>query len=246
MKSNNLLDIDALDVPLFRIYSRDRFLELLRTRKNPLVKPRVWDDPFENFFLRAPVVGPNGEKISIESLAEDWYGQCWTLNEDTDAMWRIYSHRRDGIKVRTTIRKLFDSFYDENDDFADLKFLIGKVQYWKEQDIVDFMRSVRFYDIAGGGQATKFAKLLCVKREAFEYEREVRLLFHDLDPKRADGGVTLFDFDVNAICEEVVIDPRLDEACVAAFRNDIKAAGCTLSVSQSTLYRMPNFTISLQ
>jgi hypothetical protein len=246
MKSDNLLYIPNPEAPLFRIYPKHRFLDLLRTRKNALVKPRLWDDPFENFFLRARGRGPEGETISMESLAEDWYGQCWTLKEDTDAMWRIYSHCKEGVKVRTTIRKLFDSFYDGSDKFADLKFLIGKVQYWKESDIVDFMSSVHFYnDVALGGQATGFAKLLCVKREAFEHEREVRLLFQDLDPKRSTGNVTLFDFDVNAIIEDVVIDPRLDEAQVAAFRDDILAAGCTLPVSQSPLYRMPNFTISL-
>ena len=115
MKSDNLLDIPNQDVPLFRIYSRNRFLDMLRTRRNALVKPRLWDDPFENFFLRSRVRGPNGEEISIESIAENWYGQCWTLNEDTDAMWRIYSHDKEGVKVRTTIRKLFDSFYDGGD-----------------------------------------------------------------------------------------------------------------------------------
>lgn len=107
------------------------------------------------------------------------------------------------------------------------------------------MRGVRFYDdVASGGQATGFAKLLCVKREAFGHECEVRLLFQDLHPKRSVGNLALFDFDVNAICEDVVLDPRLDEAQVAAFRNDISAAGCTLPVSQSPLYRSPDFTIS--
>ena len=246
MKADNLLDIPDQDAPIYRIYSQCRFLELLGTRRNALVKPRLWDDPFENFFLRSRVIGPGGENISIESIADDWYGQCWTLNEDTDAMWRIYSHDKDGVKVKTTIRKLFDSFYDEDDPFADLKFLIGKVQYWREAQIVDFMSNVSFYnDVGRGGQATGFAKLLCVKREAFEHEHEVRLLFQDLDPRQRKDNVTLFDFDVNARCDEVVLDPRLTEADVKAFGNEIEAAGCTLPVSQSPLYRVPNFTIQL-
>jgi hypothetical protein len=144
------------------------------------------------------------------------------------------------------LRKLFDSFYDGNDKVADLKFLIGKVQYWKEAEIAHFMSGVSFYrDVASGGQATGFAKLLCMKREGFEHEREVRLLFQDLDPKRSTGKLTLFDCDVNAICDDVVIDPRLDKAQVATFREEILTAGCTLPVSQSPLYRMPNYIISL-
>jgi hypothetical protein len=77
MKSENLLDILDPDVPLFGIYSKHRFLDLLRIRKNALVKPRHWNDPFENFFLRSVVTRPRNERISIGGLAEDWYGQCW-------------------------------------------------------------------------------------------------------------------------------------------------------------------------
>jgi hypothetical protein len=246
MKSENLLIIPDTDARIYRIYPKHRFLELLRSGKNALVKPDLWNDPFENFFLRSAVLGPKGERIVISSLADDWYGQCWTLNEDTDAMWRIYSHDKDGIKVRTTIRKLFDSFYDENDKFARLKFLMGSVRYWKEAEIVDLMNKVSFYDIAFGGQATGFAELLCVKREAFEHEREVRLLFQDLAPKRSSGPVVLFDIEVNKVFDEVVLDPRLSEAEAAAFSAEIVAAGCTLSISQSPLYRLPKFKLRLE
>jgi hypothetical protein len=110
MKADNIFDIPDLDAPIYHIYSKRWFLDLLSFKENGLVKPRIWDDPFENFFLRSEVTGPGGEKISIENIAEDWYGQCWTLNADTDAMWRIYSPGNDGIKVRTTARELFDSF----------------------------------------------------------------------------------------------------------------------------------------
>ena len=245
MNSNNMLDIPDPDAPLYRIFSKKRFLEVVQDRQNPLVKPRLWDDPFENFFLRSEISDPSGNKISIEGLAEDWYGQCWTLNEDTDAMCRIYSHEKNGIKVRTTIRKLFESFYDATDHYAALKFFIGMVKYQKEAEIANFMGRTSFTDIAFGGQATGFARLLCVKREAFEHEREVRLLFQDTDPRRSTGNVVRFDFDVNAICDEVTVDPRLDAAGVAALKSEIMAAGCTIPVSQSTLYRMPKFTLRL-
>ena len=37
--------------------------ELIRSRKNALVKPAPRDDPFENFFLRSETPGPNGENF---------------------------------------------------------------------------------------------------------------------------------------------------------------------------------------
>lgn len=248
MYPNNMLDVTDPDAPIYRIFSKSRFLDLLRTRKNGLVNPAKWDDPFENFFLRASVTGPNGEVISISNLAKDWYGQCWTLHEDTDAMWRIYSPgtERDSIKVRTTIRKLFESLYDDTDSFAALKYVIGTVSYETEAEIAAFMSGVTFQDIAFGGKATPFARLLCVKREAFAHEKEVRLLFQDLDPKRGANRVALFDFDVNGICDDVVLDPRLTETEAAALADELKRAGCTLPIGRSPLYRVPAFSIRLQ
>lgn len=244
---DNLLDISDPQAFIYRIFPKHRFLNLLRDQKNGLVKPRLWDDPFENFFLRSEAVDPDGTRVSLDSLAEGWFGQCWTLNNDTDAMWRIYSPApaNDSIKVRTTIRKLFGSFYDTRDKLASLKFLMGKVQYLTEANITALVASTSFGDLALGGQATGFARLLCVKREAFAHEGEVRLLFQDVDgTHRADVAVQ-FDFDVNSICDEVVLDPRLPAKCVDTLTADIQAAGCTLPITQSTLYRVPKFTVNL-
>lgn len=248
MKSHDgLIDISDLDVFIYRIFPKHRFLDLLRDRKNGLVKPRLWEDPFENFFLRSEAVEPDGTTVSLESIAEGWFGQCWTLNNDTDAMWRIYSPApaNDSIKVRTTVRKLFDSFYDTRDTFASLKFLMGKVQYLTEADIKKLVASTSFDDVASGGQATGFSRLLCIKREAFAHEGEVRLLFQDVDGKHRTDVAVQFDFDFNNICDEVVLDPRLPAKDVATLTADIKAAGCTLPVTQSSLYRAPKFTVKL-
>ena len=43
----NAIDVD-LDTPIFRIYSYQRFLDLLNTKLNVLVQPSMWEDPFEN------------------------------------------------------------------------------------------------------------------------------------------------------------------------------------------------------
>ncbi len=40
---------------IYRVFPRHRFFELFAERKNALVWPTKWDDPFENFVLRSPV-----------------------------------------------------------------------------------------------------------------------------------------------------------------------------------------------
>ena len=197
--AENFLDIPNINAPIYRVYSKTRFIELLKTGKNGLVRPNRWDDPFENFFLRSTAKLPDGQLVTLEVIEKDWYGQCWTYNDDTDAMWRIYSHSKDGIKVRTTVRKLFESFYKQTKPYPNLHSFIGKVNYLTESEIIAMMANTTFEQITFGGQPTGLAKMLCLKREAFQHEQEVRLIYYDVVAKRGDGNVALFDFDVNSI-----------------------------------------------
>src|SRR5947209_3360061 len=98
-----------LDRPIYRIMSVERCLECLRDKKLTLVRPKLWDDPFENLLLRAKVKLPTGELGDMRSISNCVYGLCWTTHRETDAMWRIYSpaKAKDGVRVRTTPGKLF-------------------------------------------------------------------------------------------------------------------------------------------
>ena len=87
------LDENDLDSDVYRIYSLRRLELLFFSQTDALVSPEKWDDPFENFFLQRTEVhdAESGTNIPLNNLAKDWYGQCWSLNPETDAMWRIYS-----------------------------------------------------------------------------------------------------------------------------------------------------------
>src|SRR5690242_11445926 len=111
----NGISIEDWDARIYRIFNKNRFVEMLKTKSNGLVHPSKWDDPFENFFLKCSAKDKEGRAVSLEPLHRSWFGQCWTTNEDSDAMWRIYSHDQKGVRVGTTIRKLFSSFYKPDD-----------------------------------------------------------------------------------------------------------------------------------
>ena len=51
------------------------------------------------------------------------------------------------------------------------------------------------------------AALLCVKRDAFEHEDEVRLMFHDVAPDRGVDGVFHLQLDPHFMFDEAVLDP---------------------------------------
>jgi hypothetical protein len=249
-KERNIIRIDDLALPLYRIYALNRFEELLATGHDALVNPTKWDDPFENFFLEATEVvdSSTGGTISLKNLAADWYGQCWSTQAESDAMWRIYSPdpNKPGVKVKTTVRKLFDNLKTVSSTAPYLQFFVGRVDYKTEAEIGDLMGKLTFLDVSSGGQGDKFADLLCIKREAFQHEHEVRLLFQDLDPKCGADKLFKYKLDANIVFEEVVLDPRLKAPEAEALKSKLLSAGCPPSIRHSTLYRAPHFVIPIQ
>src|SRR5262245_33725700 len=77
--ADNYVNIPARDRDnyIYRIISVARLLELFASRTNVLVKPRKWEDPFENFILNSRVRLPSGE-IGDQGNRDAVYGQCWT------------------------------------------------------------------------------------------------------------------------------------------------------------------------
>jgi hypothetical protein len=120
------------------------------------------------------------------------------------------------------------------------------VDYKTENEIRAMMKRLTFNDVTFGGQGEKFADLLCIKREAFKHEEEVRILFQDLEQKRGLGQLFKYDLDVNNVFEEVVLDPRLTEASSEAVKCSLMSAGCKCPISQSPLYQAPRFVIRME
>lgn len=244
---------NELNSHIYRIYAIDRLESLFRSQTDALVNPKKWDDPFENFFLaRTNVVDSlTRNHIPLSNLANDWYGQCWSRNRETDAMWRIYSPdpmNQAGAKVRTTIRRLFDNLSSVNSTAPNLQFFVGRVDYWSQQKIQTQMSRLSFSDLALGATGEHFANLLCIKREAFRHENEVRLLFQYINgygQKIGTNGVFSYPLKPNNIFDEVVLDPRLSDSQAQALTLRLETAGCTLSITKSDLYQSPEFVIPL-
>jgi hypothetical protein len=236
------------DQPIFRVYRKKWFLPILEEQQDALRNPSTWEDPFENFFMKARVVAENAEGRTeygdLETLARDWYGQCWTKNCNTDAMWRIYSPCKDGIQVKTTVRKLFENLKTKvpPSTTPQEQFFIGGVEYLTKDPIKEMMGTVTFAEMT-----QDFANLLCIKRDAFEHEAEVRILFQDIEnPRRGLNATLRYSLNANDIFEQIVLDPRLDVKSAQRLRRELCDAGCTIPICRSDLYEPPEFTIRLE
>lgn len=235
MKRNQFINLASEDIdrPIYRIVSCERFLQILRDRENGLVRPRLWDDPFENFILNCSAVTPDGTPTKIR-FRHQLYGQCWSLHRETDLMWRGYSPNKDAVKIKTTIRSLYDSLSAQVGRYRDISCFIGRVRYFPTKRIPDELSQVNLVDPTG----VAIAATLLVKRWAFHPEKEVRLIYFN-HRRSFSGKVFRYKLDPSSVFAKAVLDPRMTADEFKKWKRRFQNAGFSNRITQSELYKLP-------
>lgn len=240
---------DDLDTNIYRVLSYQRLIEIFQNNNNTLVKPKEWDDPFENFILNCTARLRDGLEFQIE-FRDDFYGQCWSLVRESDAMWRIYSPEQNSVKIKTTICKLFAPLFDIGTDSLNqatshnLSSFIGKVKYSSTKKLIEMLNddqrmSNKIYDRTGWGQASTFF----FKRWAFRHEKEVRIIYK----KYGNSSNNIFQYQINPneMIDEIIFDPRMALDTYRKNKSFLKNKGFDKKIAQSNLYKIRKFTIHL-
>jgi len=237
-KSNYInLDLNVKDQYIYRMISLDRLYELFSTKKNVLVSPKKWDDPFENFILNSKARLPDGEIVGL-GFRDDFYGQCWTRHKASDAMWRIYSPDSNGVRIKTTILKLAGSLASTLGDRENVQCCIGKVSYLNNSKLMAFANTV--FKSHTNPPAHVLAKTLLVKRPAFRHENEVRLLYFEKENGKTNT-IYKYDIDPHTLIDQIMIDPRLKYSEFTKSKSDIKSiTGFKARILRSRLYAIPD------
>lgn len=229
-----------LDRPIYRVFTKERFSEMLITRKLVLVRPSLWEDPFENYIMNATGELKDGRLFKME-FRERFYGQCWTLKKESDALWRIYAPDENGIKVQTTIRKLFNVLYNRAGTFRDISCFIGKVRYYKKKELTDRLTDSALIlslitDTTGVGQA----RTLLFKRNAFIHEREVRLIYYA--QKKIESKTYAIEINPTELFDRITIDPRCKYRNFVRLKKEFQDMGFDRPIIRSLLYKIPELS----
>ena len=169
------------------------------------------------------------------------FGTSWSLLRKSDAMWRIYSQDKMGVQIQTSWEKLesalsrveFPKEYLEIEDFLDIKYVVGKVDY----NPADNLNEIEHF---------------LIKKEAFKHEEEIRGLVKfsvTHDPKRYINLNRKLTTTINAFfqvkiiytsmeddfIEAVSIDPRADDWIVETIKSYCKSKNIT-NVERTDLY----------
>jgi hypothetical protein len=131
---------------------------------------------------------------------------CWHINEDESyAMWKIYSALGKGIAIQSTIQNLWDSFHECKRDIY-----IGEVEY------VDFDELT--HALKEEWERLHPKQLYLYKRRCFKFENELRVIVEVVSvedkriiPWKYDMEGINIQIDLNKLIEKIWISPYSSE-----------------------------------
>lgn len=230
------------NTPIYKIMDFEYVYAMLKEGKLKIGKMKKWEDPFENFLLKQnfwyKTKDGKQQDYDIHEISELLYAQSWTLVEESDAMWRIYSPNKTSVRIKTTIQKLFDSVY--TDDRCAHTTFIGVVEYSSQADFQEYLDKIAKEGISLWllGSARNMANALFNKRDTFEHEKEVRVLYiasiEDMGQCKKNDFIS-YQIDVNNVIEEICFDPRISDNLFEAHSNALKQIGIQ-NIVKSSLY----------
>lgn len=217
-----------------------RYLLVLLREKRLILKPvTTWEDPYENFFLKEQFVKEGdlnkSYSVSVENLIKGLYGMSWSLQDETDSLWRIYSQDKLSIRISTSVETLVKAVCSEENKWD---VWIGKVHYKSEEEIENWLNKcvntetpLQFLN--------KMSESFFIKRKAFVAEKEFRIIVNYVEnnKKNQPHDFVCYKIDPNVFVSEYVVDPRLEKYEYEAVKAALVGAGAEDSrIRQSKLY----------
>jgi hypothetical protein len=255
VKAIRILDMDQ---PLYRIFPLWFFEDALYVNNGRLVliPPARWEDPFEDPCASIIMRMPDHSQKTLSTFLCQTYAQCWSLEGGSDSLLRAYSRvtkdtitgrnvepRYEGVKVRTSPRKLIESVNAFIRTRDHMSFYLGAIEYRDDvaQTIVNRLARIGPFAL---GKSVERAESLLLKRKAFQHEAEVRLICV------ADPGVTPteymgVDIDKNFVFEEIEFDPRLARFERIEREKRVRSLGYKGRISDGLLYQKTFFDVKL-
>ncbi len=254
---HKMVNIDDDSQSIYRVLDPSHLFDLFETKSLALVPPRMWEDPYENVFADSFGVDQKNKKVrySYEGYVKNIFGICWTLIEETDASWRIYSPEKNRIKIKTSLKKLSKVVTKLDEDFFQSR--IGKVKYYSEKTIKRNISDI-INKLSNFGRPDLIEELYLIKRNVFKHEKEVRLLvrlpqvsgneIHSLLYFSGEEEVCIIPVDnPNDFVEEIVFDPRMPNNLVRVYEYYLKNHfGYPNTICMSNMYEGPNVRIKVK
>lgn len=187
--------------------------EMGRLRLSPV---HSWKDPYEKWWCDV-LFGRIGPLAGVRA-----YGLCWTSSQYDEPAWRMagYGKKEPIVRIRCRVDSLLEAGRKLIENKPGALFL-GRVRYSKQKALLDVARSVVADSNEKLEQQTA-GTLLLHKRNAFRFEREVRLLWLD---RAADQAELFLPIDRLVTIAQVMTSPYATDDENQMVRNSLVPYG---------------------
>lgn len=202
--------------------------------------------------LRGMDISEQEEAKRVESLLNSvrsrqaTYGiNCWHRNEvESIAMWKLYTHGKDGIAIQSTVALLKECLAGES-----RPIYIAKVSYRDHAELPDLKKEPDLKKLI----SMDVLLTLTTKRRSFAHENEVRLILdRHLDVRPAFSQILPakeesfgppkgepITVDLTKLIQRIVASPDYPAWAIASLQARVNAAGLKVTVETSDLLKKP-------
>jgi len=256
---NFINQIQLPDLPIYQTLNINHLKAILqngRLRFGNIYKS--WQDVYELFYLKNnfQVAAYGGVKMSVDDIKLSYYGQCWSYNEDSDAMWRIYSNKMDGVRIKTSISKIYNQILRSYLPGPYLSIpSIGNVRYLSNTGLQKWQKMHKAQPFINTIDAIQ--ESIFIKRNPFKHENEIRVIFStECSPQNilllqqlhasTDDAIYL-PINIEDFIEEIALDPRLNDSQFLSKKKSLLKIlnGKNIPIVQSPLYKYKSAKINI-
>ena len=223
-------DSIAPETIIWRYMDFTKFVSLFMEQSLYFCRVDQLGDPFEGNISRIEYEsvmryeGPEWDAIRdklrriYREIRETYFVNCWHANEnESAAMWSLYSGQYNGVAIRTDFQSLKDSI--GIDQFVSF----DKVGY-RDYKVLPFEHEMKLPHLS--------------KQIEFQHENEIRAYMGGVDPDQMGISVPV---DLCALVKDVVVAPYAEQWFVELVKAIVLMAESQANVYQSQLANAPDF-----
>lgn len=214
---------------LYHTFPHQYFKDMVETHRLYFRKVYKWADTYE-YPIRFM---PEDRKDRVKN---GLFGFCLTKKYDKEAMWKLYSGNDYGVCVKTTAVSICNALSGivKSSLPTDNNAFIGNVRYvsyLEDHPERMFQEDFRF-------EYPDYMYPAFLKRDAFSYEEEVRLILFDTDAyfRGASDGLYKELSNLNFI-HEIILSPYCSEENRLEIENFCREHGILVPISQSNFLK---------
>ncbi len=226
------------DTIIWRYVDFTKFISYLEKKALFFVRSDQLSDRYEGKFTEADAnlwAEKLKPKTKLNMMEKSVNISSWHINDsESAAMWEICLQSNEGVAIKSTFKRLKDSFFLHKED----NIYIGKVNY------IDYSTDT----IPKGNIFNSFL----YKRKAFEHERELRAVILKFAPQEEITGKHILyvdpkwfgihvKTDLDILIDKIVVSPNVPDWFIELVRSIVKKYELYKKIEQSELSKEPPY-----